>query len=91
MNKQELVRRIAFENDLTLKQARKILDSVLNAITDAVAKDKNVALIGFGTFTPCTRDERSGRNPQTNEAIAIPSCKTVKFKPGKAFKEFLNQ
>ena len=34
----------------------------------------------FGTFATKTREARTGRNPKTGKAIAIPASKTVAFK-----------
>ena len=39
-----------------------------------------VQIIGFGTFATKTREARTGRNPKTGKAIAIPASKTVAFK-----------
>ena len=37
MNKTELAKKVAAENELTQKQAAAVVESVLNAIEDAVA------------------------------------------------------
>ena len=51
--------------------------------------DKNVQLIGFGTFSISERAARKGRNPQTGEEIDIAASKAVKFKAGAGFKAIL--
>jgi len=48
---------------------------------------EDVTLVGFGTFAVGERAERSGRNPQTGEAITIAAKNVVKFKPGKALRD----
>ena len=63
--------------------ADQALNSVLGAITDAVAAGDKVTLIGFGTFSVTDRAAREGRNPQTGKTIQIPAKKVVKFKAGK--------
>ena len=50
-------------------------------------KEKNLKLVGFGTFEVRERGERTGRNPQTKETITIPASKLPVFKAGKAFKD----
>jgi DNA-binding protein HU-beta len=50
---------------------------------------KSVQLVGFGTFKIATRKARAGVNPKTGAKIKIKATKTVKFVPGKAFKELL--
>jgi DNA-binding protein HU-beta len=49
-----------------------------------------VALSGFGTFVAKPRAARTGRNPRTGEAIAIPASRAPGFKAGKALKDALN-
>jgi DNA-binding protein HU-beta len=91
MNKAELIEAIAAECDLSKIAAQRALDSVVDNITKAVAKGETVQLVGFGTFAPGTRAERTGRNPRTGEEIKIAAAKTVKFSAGKAFKDAVNK
>ena len=90
MNKGDLIEKVATECDLSKTVADKALNSVLNAISDAVAKGDKVTLIGFGTFTVSNRAAREGRNPQTGKAIKIPAKKVVKFKPGSKLADAVN-
>ena len=46
-------------------------------------------LVGFWDFQVATRKARMGVNPKTGAKIRIKASKTVKFVPGKAFKELL--
>ncbi|MBQ3011750.1 MAG: HU family DNA-binding protein [Methanocorpusculum sp.] len=87
MNKQELVKKIAAESDISQKQAAVVLDNTLNAIVDAVAAGEKVQLIGFGTFEGKKREARVGRNPRTKESIEIPASVAPVFKAGREFKE----
>ena len=48
-------------------------------------------MVGFGSFEVKRRAERLGRNPQTKEAIKIPSSKAPVFKPGKALKDAVDK
>ena len=82
MNKGDLVAKVAQDCNLTQAAAEKALNSVLGAITDAVAAGEKATLIGFGTFSVSERAAREGRNPQTGKAIKIPARKVVKFKAG---------
>ncbi|RJX34418.1 MAG: HU family DNA-binding protein [Desulfurivibrio sp.] len=82
MNKGDLVEKVAKDCDLSKAAAEKALDSVLAAITDAVAAGDKVTLIGFGTFSVTERAAREGRNPQTGKKIKIAARKVVKFKAG---------
>ncbi len=91
MNKTELVEKIAEKSDLSKKDAEKALNAFIDAVTEAVAKDDKVQLIGFGTFERRRREERAGRDPRTGNPITIPASNTPAFKAGKAFKEAVNK
>ncbi len=90
MNKSELIDAIAASADIPKAQAGRALDAVIEAVTEALKKDDQVALVGFGTFSVKERAARSGRNPQTGQPIDIPAAKIPTFKPGKALKDAVN-
>ncbi|WP_440900694.1 HU family DNA-binding protein [Actinosynnema sp.] len=90
MNKAELVSAIAESADVEKAVATRALDAVLDSITKALAQGDDVVLTGFGSFTVKERAARTGRNPQTGEAIEIAASKAVGFKVGKALKDAVN-
>lgn len=90
MNKSELVDAIAASADISKAAAGRALDAVTESITQALQKDEQVALVGFGTFLVKERAARSGRNPQTGETIQIAAAKIPSFKAGKALKDAVN-
>lgn len=83
MNKAELVAQIADESGITKTQANTALDSFIDAVTKTLKKGDKVTLVGFGTFSVSKRQARTGRNPQTGEAIKIKAKKVARFKAGK--------
>ena len=90
MNKTELVDAIADTADLSKASAARALDATVEAITEALSKGDQVALVGFGTFVVKDRPERQGRNPQTGQAITIKASRAPGFRAGKALKEAVN-
>ena len=86
MNKTELVAAVAEKTGLTKKDAEKLIETV----KEEVAKNEKVQLIGFGTFEARKRNARTGKNPQSGEAIEIPAATVPAFKAGKAFKDMVN-
>ncbi len=90
MNKNELVDAVATATELKKSEATKVVDSVFDAITDALTKGDEVRLVGFGTFSVAERKAGEGRNPRTGEKIAITASKSAKFKAGKTLKDALN-
>lgn len=82
MNKAELINAIAEKANLTKSDAKNALDATLEAISEAVANNDKIALVGFGTFSVVEKGERTGINPATKAKITIPAKKVVKFKAG---------
>lgn len=83
MNKAELIAQIAEDAGVTKTQANAALDSFVDAVTKTLKKGDKVTLVGFGTFSVSKRAARTGRNPQTGEAIKIKAKKVARFKAGK--------
>lgn len=90
MNKTELIDAIAASADLPKAAAGRALDAMIDAVTDALKKDEQVVLVGFGTFAVKERAARTGRNPKTGESITIAAAKVPGFKAGKALKDAVN-
>ncbi len=91
MNKTELVQVVADAAELTKASAQRALESVLDAITQALAAGEAVVIPGFGTFAVGQRAARTGRNPQTGATLEIAASTVVKFKAGKALKDAVNE
>ncbi|MFC1234888.1 MULTISPECIES: HU family DNA-binding protein [Vibrio] len=90
VNKTQLVEKIAENADISKASAGRALDAVIEAVTETLKADEQVALVGFGTFSVRTRAARTGRNPKTGEEIQIAEAKVPAFKAGKALKEACN-
>lgn len=91
MNKSELIEAIATGSDITKSEAGKVLDIFMKTTTDALKNGDQVVLPGFGTFSTGLRSARTGRNPQTGEAIEIKASRVAKFKAGKSLKEAVQE
>ncbi|HLV18226.1 MAG TPA: HU family DNA-binding protein [Pseudomonas sp.] len=90
MRKPELAAAIAEKADLSREQANRVLNAVLQEITDALNRKESVTLVGFGTFVQRHRGARTGKNPQTGEPVKIKASNTVAFKPGKSLRDAIN-
>ncbi|MCU4992177.1 HU family DNA-binding protein [Bacillus cereus] len=86
MNKTELTKMVAEKAELTQKDAAAATQAVLDAITNGLANEEKVQILGFGTFEVRERSARTGRNPQTGEAMQIAASKVAAFKAGKELK-----
>ncbi|WP_338473199.1 HU family DNA-binding protein [Niallia sp. XMNu-256] len=87
MNKPDLVKAVATQAELTQKDATKAVDALFDTISNTLAQEEKIQLVGFGTFEVRDRSARKGRNPQTGEEIEIAASKVPAFKPGKELKE----
>jgi DNA-binding protein HU-beta len=84
---QELARRL----DLSRKDALAAVDAVVESIRESLLTGEKVSLVGFGAFEPKLRQARQGRNPRTSEKIRIPPKAMMAFRPGKSFREAINE
>jgi integration host factor subunit beta len=92
MIKSELVQRIAERNPhLYLRDVENIVNSILDEITDALARGDRVELRGFGAFSVKRRDARLGRNPRTGADVPVDEKAVPFFKTGKDMRERLNE
>lgn len=91
MNKTDLIDAIAANAGISKKDSEAALKATLDAITNALANEEKVVLVGFGTFETKAREARQGRNPSTGATITIPASKAPVFKAGKALKDSVNK
>ncbi|MES2695117.1 MAG: HU family DNA-binding protein [Verrucomicrobiota bacterium] len=84
MNKATLVEEVQKQmNHGTSKAAaERAVDAVLSAVKRGLKRDKEVSIVGFGTFALAVRAARNGYNPHTKKPMKIRAVKTVRFKPG---------
>ena len=90
MNKTELISAIANETHLPKGKATSALEAILKAISETLAREESVSLVGFGSFTVKKRAARNGRHPRTGKEINIPATKVPVFRPGKGLKSAAN-
>ena len=70
--------------ELTKKQIKLAIDSIIESIVDAVAFDEKVELRGFGTFSKKYIRPRKFVNPKTKEVSYLGETATMHFKPSKS-------
>lgn len=74
--------------DFTQQQVILVLQSLIDEITETLAKGESVVLRKFGTFEVREMKAKIGRNPKNpNKEVKIPARAAVKFKPGKEMKQ----
>ena len=91
MNKAELINAAAEKAGLSKKDTEAAVTAVIGVITEALAQEEKIQLVGFGSFEVKARAARIGRNPKTKEQIEIPASKVPVFKAGKALKDAVDK
>ena len=90
MNKSKLIDAVALKSGMKKKEAELAVNSLTEAIVEAMKSGEKVQLVGFGTFEVKTREARVARNPKTGEAISVAASKHPAFSASKALKDQLN-
>lgn len=91
MNKTELIAAAAESAGVAKKDAERIINAAIDAITRTMAEGGKVQLSGFGIFEVKDREARVGRNPHTKEAMNIPATRVPAFKASKALKDIVGK
>ena len=84
MNKAELIDEVQnrLGRETSKAAAERAVDAVLTAIGRGLRRDRDVQLVGFGSFDIATRAARRGFNPHTRQPMKIRAMKTIRFKAG---------
>lgn len=90
MTKADLVEEVMKVSSLSKKHAEIVVNTVFDAIVEALQQDDKIELRGFGSFRVRRRRSRQGRNPKTGDRVAVPAKRIPYFKPGKELKDLIN-
>ncbi|MGH9594292.1 MAG: integration host factor subunit beta [Bryobacteraceae bacterium] len=91
MIKSELVARLTGRYPhLYHRDIERIVSTMLDEITRALASGHRVELRGFGAFSVKVRPARQGRNPRTGEPVSVEEKRAPFFRTGKELRERLN-
>jgi integration host factor subunit beta len=61
--------------------------SLLEMMGGALSEGDRIEIRGFGSFSLHYRPPRTGRNPKTGDAVALPGKHVPHFKPGKELRD----
>ena len=81
--KLDIINRVADKTGVPKMKAEQAVDALFHSMKEALTRGERIELRGFGVFVVKPRKRGVGRNPRTGEEVAIPSGKTIRFKPGK--------
>ncbi len=87
MNRSQLLNAFAERIDVSRKEADAALSSLLELITETVARGEDVAISGFAKFRRIDRPARMARNPATGEQVKVAAKRVARITPLKGFKD----
>lgn len=79
MSKEALITKVRDTSGLAKKDVEAVWNALQGAIREELKAGEEVMIAGVGKLKPATRAARTGRNPQTGQAIDIPEKETVKL------------
>lgn len=92
MVKSELIMRLAELNPhLYQRDIERIVSTVFEEVSQALARGDRVELRGFGAFSVKRRASRVARNPRTGAAVSVAEKHVPFFKTGKELRLSLNE
>ena len=89
MNKAQFTEKFAVKNDIPIKIADKIIDTIINEIKESLIQRKRVEIRGFGSFSVKEDKTYTGRNPKTGDKIEVQKKLAPQFKLSKIYKNNL--
>ena len=91
MTKSELIERIAAtQSQLSAKDVELAVKTMIEQMSQALARGHRIEIRGFGSFSLHYRAPRIGRNPKTGESVGLAGKYVPHFKPGKELRDRVN-
>lgn len=79
------------EVGLSRNESADLVESILDEVSDALARGEMVKISSFGSFQVRSKGERVGRNPKTGEEVPILPRQVLVFKPSNVLKSKINK
>ncbi len=87
MNKSHLVELLAKTENLKLKTAEDIVNTVFKEMEKSLIRGRRIEIRGLGSFKIKQYDSYNGRNPKTGDIIKVEGKKLPFFKVGRELKD----
>jgi integration host factor subunit alpha len=79
------------EVGLSVGESARLVESVLEEISDVLVAGETIKVTSFGTFVIRQKGERIGRNPKTGEEFPVPARRVLVFRASPALKNRINE
>lgn len=90
LTKDAIISRVYEEAELGKNQSRRVVERLFRIMKQAIEKEDELLVSGFGKFVVKKKNSRRGRNPQTNEDLQLRARKVVVFKTSGVLRSKLN-
>ncbi|MBI2606269.1 MAG: integration host factor subunit alpha [Deltaproteobacteria bacterium] len=90
MTKADIIEALYEKVGFSKKEAADLVEMVFNLIKDTLSRGEKIKISGFGNFVVRDKKPRTGRNPQTGEAIKITQRRVLTFKPSQVLRSEVN-
>ena len=90
MNKSQLVEALAKTENLTIKTAEELVNTVFKEMEKALVRGSRIEIRGLGSFKVKEYPSYDGRNPKTGKIIEVQRKKLPFFKVGRTLKEMVD-
>ncbi|KFI30753.1 integration host factor subunit alpha [Paenirhodobacter enshiensis] len=87
LTRMDLSEAVFREVGLSRNESAKLVESVLQHISDALVAGETVKISSFGTFSVREKNSRMGRNPKTGEEVPISPRRVLSFRPSHLMKD----
>ena len=91
LTKDVLVEMIKDKVGFPVKEAKEILEVILEEVKSRLEEGKEVKISGFGKWTVKEKRSRPGRNPHTGQKIEISARRVVTFHPSDKMRDSVNK
>jgi len=78
------------EVGLSRNESAELVETVLDEISDALARGEMVKISSFGSFSVRQKGKRIGRNPKTGEEVPISPRRVLVFRASHVLKDQIN-
>ena len=90
MTKAGFIEDIAHVTGTTLREAKLILETILDSMVKALGKGEEIEIRRFGSFSTHRRAPRTGHNPKTGKRVDVPARRVPRFRPSRELLGLVN-
>lgn len=91
MLKSDLINILVAKRGVTQKQAEATIETIFEAMKDALCRGENIEIRGLGAFHVKNYQGYQGRNPKTGQVIPVKPKRGLLFRTGKELRDRVNR